>query len=419
MKKSFSRNASRFLQTGGDPDIIERKSGGGCLTVFGIPFFLSGLWVLLIGIGVGPIPAAGGLPASAVAVLFGIIFMAVGVVLIFGRSGLIIDRRENRVIQWQGLLVPLRRTVQPLDSFDGVRLDCNREDKAKSYPVQLKKSGDPAGAITVEQPADYPRARQTAETLARFIRKPLEDLSSGKSVIRAPDLLDESLRERVRRLGEERGFFPPQPIPMRTKIEQTVDGVILSIPGPALGPGRLFPLVVALAFAGIAAFFFLPGLSSLPAPPTIRYLIIGFVVLFAILMPILTALRSLAGSRGLSIRITVTRALLRVEEGLGGKRQTTEIPADELEELEYADRRSAFNRIEIPGMKGLKDFGDTGTPRLPDGRPVPKILLALMRMAPSQGITARSDRVAVTFGKGLPDDELAYLYALIRKILTD
>jgi hypothetical protein len=70
-------------------------------------------------------------------------------------------------------------------------------------------------------------------------------------------------------------------------------------------------------------------------------------------------------------------------------------------------------------MKKLKDFGDRGTPRLPDGRSVPKILLTLMRLTPSSGITARSDRVAVNFGRGLPDNEITYLYALIRKILTD
>jgi hypothetical protein len=67
----------------------------------------------------------------------------------------------------------------------------------------------------------------------------------------------------------------------------------------------------------------------------------------------------------------------------------------------------------------LKDLGDTGTPRLPDGPPIPKILLTLMRLVPTRGITARSDRVVVTFGRGLPDDEIAYLYALVRKILTD
>jgi hypothetical protein len=92
----------------------------------------------------------------------------------------IIDHRENRVVRWQGLLVPLRRTVRPLDSFDGVRLDCSREGETKSYPVHLTKGGKPAGAITVEEPADYQRARQTVKTLARFVRKPLEDRSSGE-----------------------------------------------------------------------------------------------------------------------------------------------------------------------------------------------------------------------------------------------
>ena len=88
-------------------------------------------------------------------------------------------------------------------------------------------------------------------------------------------------------------------------------------------------------------------------------------------------------------------------------------------DLEFSDRRPVLSEIDVPGMKKLQDFGDTGTPRLPNGRPVPKILLSLMRMVPSQGIAARSDRAAVTFGKGLPEDELAYLHALIRKTLTD
>ena len=419
LKKGFSRNAGRSLQAGSDPDVIEKKSGGGCLTLFGIPFFLAGLWVLLIGLGAGPFPAAGGFPASVAAVLFGLIFMAVGGILIFGRSGLIIDRRENRVVRWQGLIVPLRRTVRPLDGFDGVRLDCNRDGKTTSYPVHLTKGGDSAGAMTVESPSDYQRARQTAETLARFIRKPLEDRSSGKSVIRDPERLDESFRDRVRRLGQEEGFFPPRPLPMRTRIEETVDGVILSIPATLFGPARFVRVVVPLVIAVVAAFLFLPGLLSLPAPPLIHYLIIGFVILFAVLLPIVTALRSFAGASGRVTRVTVTRAMFRLEEGGSGKGKTTEIPVDELEDLEYADRRSALNGIEMPGMKKLKDFGDTGTPRLPDGRPVPKILLALMRLVPSQGITARSDRVVVSFGRGLPDDEIAYLYALIRKILTD
>ena len=85
---------------------------------------------------------------------------------------------------------------------------------------------------------------------------------------------------------------------MRTKIEQTADGVVLSIPGPSFGPGRLLRLVVALVIAGIAAFIVLPGLRSLPAPALIRYLITGFVILFAVVMPVLSVIRTLAGSPG-------------------------------------------------------------------------------------------------------------------------
>ena len=84
-----------------------------------------------------------------------------------------------------------------------------------------------------------------------------------------------------------------------------------------------------------------------------------------------------------------------------------------------ANKRSSLTEIELPGMKKREGFGDTGTPRLSDGRPVPKILLSLMRFVPSQGITARSDKATLTFGKGLPDAELAYLHALIRKVLID
>ena len=62
-------------------------------------------------------------------------------------------------------------------------------------------------------------------------------------------------------------------------------------------------------------------------------------------------------------------------------------------------------------------FGDTGTPRLPDGRPAPRFLLSLMKYFGSPGITARSDKAMITIGKGLPDAELADLYALIRNAM--
>ena len=85
---------------------------------------------------------------------------------------------------------------------------------------------------------------------------------------------------------------------------------------------------------------------------------------------------------------------------------------------------------EVPTGKEIRDsirisdkfptynLPESGIPRLPDGRPMPKILVSLMKLAESPGIIARSDTASAQFGQGLSEDELKYLHALIKKTLT-
>jgi len=94
-----------------------------------------------------------------------------------------------------------------------------------------------------------------------------------------------------------------------------------------------------------------------------------------------------------------------------------EIPVDELEDLIAPVVRSVMDTVEVPGMKKVP-LGNTGTPRMPDGRPVPRFLLSLMKMKGSRGIIARSDKTAVEFAGGLDDAEAAYLFALIRRAIA-
>jgi hypothetical protein len=68
-------------------------------------------------------------------------------------------------------------------------------------------------------------------------------------------------------------------------------------------------------------------------------------------------------------------------------------------------------------MKNVS-LGRTGIARMPDGRPMPRFLLALMKMAGSRGIIARSDNVDVEFARGLDDAEVAWLFALIKKTIS-
>ena len=105
-------------------------------------------------------------------------------------------------------------------------------------------------------------------------------------------------------------------------------------------------------------------------PLDLRYFVIViFLVLFVV--PCVPELfRKLRSSRT-TTRITVSPAFLKVHAP--GK--VTEIPSDEIEELSIKRRPSALE--------------------------------------------ARSDKVTLTFASGLAREELAYLHALIRKILCD
>jgi hypothetical protein len=289
-------------------------------------------------------------------------------------------------------------------------------DSAATWPVKLSGEGI-VKPIAVVQPMSFAEARPVAEELSRFLRKPLVDSSTGERVTRDPEHLDESYRDRVRRTGEAVAVVPPEAPGMRSRVERTGEGVILHISGPPLSVLHYLPVLFPLAFAAAVAWFFLPALLTLPMPDWIRYVFLGFIGLFFIAGPVVSALLNVLRLKNQFERITVTKAFLRVEALKQGKRSTVEIPVDELEDLVAPTTRALMDTIEVPGMKKVH-LGNTGTPRMPDGRPVPRFLLSLMKMAGSRGVTARSDKAVVEFAGGLDEAEVAHLFALIRKTIA-
>ncbi|MCX5808371.1 MAG: hypothetical protein NTX36_03195 [Proteobacteria bacterium] len=93
-----------------DPDILQIRKGGGCLTLFGLPFFIAGLFVLQIPFGLIPMRMEGGGPLVFYIVFpIGIAFAVVGAALAFGRNGVIIDRRRQTILKWWGLIIPFKK----------------------------------------------------------------------------------------------------------------------------------------------------------------------------------------------------------------------------------------------------------------------------------------------------------------------
>lgn len=393
-----------------DQATLEINRGGGCLSIFGLPFLLAGLFVMQLPLGIIPVKGSPGTLPSIFVILFGAVFAAVGAVLVFGRSGIILDRSRGHIIQWYGLLVPMKRTEYLLDSIRQVEMNFSSGDGDSPATWPVKLSGESiAKPISVLQPTNFTEARQMAEELARFLRKPLVDSSTGETITRDYEHLDESYRDRLRRTGEAVSVLPPEPPNMRSKVERTGDGFIIHIPLNTKRVLHYIPVLASLIFAGIVLLFFMRVINYVP---------LIFIVLFVIAGPALSALLRVHRLNNAFEKITVTKAFLRVEALKEGKSNTTEIPVSELEDFVAPSMRGVMNTIEMPGIKKVS-LGETGTPRMPDGRPIPRFLLSLIKMVSSKGIIARSDNSLVEFAKGLDEAEVAYLFALIRKTITE
>ena len=401
-----------------DQATLEMRSGGGCISIFGLPFLLVGIFIMQIPLGIIPVQRSGTLPAIFV-VLIGCVFAAVGACLVFGRSGIILDRGRGSIIQWYGLLVPMKRTEYLLESVGQVEINfANGDSKsAATWPVTLVGESI-AKPISVSQPTSFIEARQVAEELARFLRKPLVDYSTGEKVTHDPEHLDESYRDRVRRTGEAVSSLPPEPPNIRSQVERTGEGLIINIPALANSRFQYIPVYFSLIFAGGVAWFFLRPILMFTMPEFIRNIFLGFFGLFFIAVPVISALRTVYRRKKEFERITVTKAFLRLEALKQGKSITMEIPTAELEDLVAPTTRGAMNTIEVSGMKRVP-LGNTGTPRMPDGRPVPRFLVSLMKMVGSRGIIARSDKTLIGFAAGLDEAEVTWLFALIRKTIAE
>ena len=367
-----------------DPDVYEHRSGGGCIMIFGLPFLLAGLFVMAIPF----LPDAmrkGSPPPWFFAIPFGGLFATVGAALVFGRGGVIIDRRTGLVTKWWGLLVPFSRTHRPLSEFDQVTISREvRRSKNSTYTVYpVRLAGSEGKPIKFEEPRTQATARKTAEELAKFVNVKLVDRSMGTAVVREADELDASLRERKAKKGEQ-VTVPDEPLGRRSQQEVVGDTLAFEVPPTGFRGQHFVMMALGLIIPTVVYFWFfhaMVGRGGVPGPVQI---IVG--VLF-IGLPFLLFFLGALSSAFTRVRVEVSPRELRVtSRGLLFPRAKA-IPTDELEELE------------IIGAKAL------------EGQ-------SAVAMAGGQAIVARSDATTLAFGAGLSRAELDWMRAVIWNVVT-
>jgi len=420
----------------GDTYIYKEKAGGqGCLILFGLPFFLAG--GLIIVAALGYIPMEGEPPPLIVMIPFGSIFALVGLGFMLGRSGVTIDAGQETIVKWYGLIVPMKTSVYRFDQYNRVilrkEIRKNKNSTTTFYPVGLE--GDNVDEFVVTSPTDYQEARSKAERVAKLMKFSIADRSSGGEVVRDYDKLDESIRDHAKRTGEV-VELPYRPANMRSKVVSDQYGMVaIDIPPPGFTLMHKLQLAAPLIFISFFILFFLQPLGKLlfsEGTEPLLLIIVCIVAALFLLIPILLVLRKILPKTRKSCRIKATRDMLTVEKNFLGKKKVTEIPARELEELEMGKAflppgvaKIADGSYELDGAALTEDgarpdgFPMSGKQELKSGTTSNALMSFVLKLIPGPEITARSDRVTVQFGKGLDINELRYIHAAIKKVLTE
>jgi len=400
-------------------DRLVIREGGGCLSLFGLPFVAAGLLLLLAALGLVPGDiATDPRPWARPGLLFmGLVFSAVGGTLVFGRQWTTVDRTARVVLKQQGLVMPMRESRAPLDHYATVSLSVVEGDSDSSdrFPVTLKDRA--TGALTLCSFTDYGKARACATAVAQHLSLPLDDASSSHVVQLTGAELSMSLRERVRREGVPRREDLTSPPDTRIVVSRDADRTTLVIPNRPSNPLTLVGAAIPIALLFTFGRTLLPFFRQTHTPDGIIWVFGGFFTL-AFGLPTLSALNAFIRSRRGATIVQASRDSLRVDQR--GAWMTTTVAAVEGRDILDLDYTTTSSRVAAARTLAAQRTLQTHPSPQPVVSPrVERVISLLARFASGKGIVVKTRDRIVSFAQGLDDDETKYVYGVVRRALVE
>ncbi len=398
------------------PDCLQIRKGGGCLSIFGVPFFAAGVFVCLIATGVLVPENADELPwwAWPLMLAMGLIFVAVGGHLVFGRTWISIDRSRGIVAREWGLLVPLKSEELSLQSYSAVvlRFQAGDSDSVDRYPIALLAQTGGTD-LSLLSGAEYAGSRVQAERISALVHLPLVDSTTDHETVVHPGSVTATFKERA---ALDRDSRVPRPARLQTVVEESAKGVLLTVPGPGFRPAILLQLAIPLGIAAFALTQLTPLFDATNTPDPVKWFFLAFISLF-VLGPGAGGVISIIRAKRSRTVLTASPEGIRIEERRVFRTKSTDIPIDSILDIDFGTsasgmqsaRRSAVTMRTVNHARGT--VGVTGNVELP------RWISFLGALVPSKGVILKTRRGFYTFGSGLPDDEVRFLHDLLRQTL--
>jgi len=384
--------------------------------LFGLPFFATGIFMMLASFGVVTMRSDGEPVTQAAAFVVGVLFTLVGGVLTFGRSIASIDVGQQVVTKQWRILLPVRTWTYQLADYTMVTLAFVRgdSDTADKYPIGLK--GNAVAPLPLCSPTQYAEARQYAATVARHLGFDVEDTSTDHPARVTASEVDATLQDRLRSAASAPS--PVRPSVMASDVSDAGGSVRISLPMPPLNPvviiGGLFPAAVAM---GMLAWL---GLLSTPrrlAP--IEWIFVALLFAGFGVLPMASALARWLRSRVGRTIVTISPEELRVQErGIFRTRTVTALSASEILDVDYSTKESMMSsarrnaEAETATMRKIPSASATAGPN------TEWVFGVLSWFLKGKGIIVKTRKGLTTFGEGLADDEIQYLHAVVRRALA-
>src|SRR6516225_9177286 len=113
-------------------NVAEMRQGGGWLSLFGVPFLLAGVLLLVKVVPVLPRAVASKTWVVLVFASLSVIFIGLGGVLLFGRRWVRLDISTGSLLRSTGLLIPMRSEHRHLSEFEAVVIAFEGGDSDRS-----------------------------------------------------------------------------------------------------------------------------------------------------------------------------------------------------------------------------------------------------------------------------------------------
>lgn len=383
---------------------------------FGLVFFAAGVFMLIVVAGIVPVNNADEMSRLGwvVLLLMGVVFSAVGGTLAFGRSWTTLDVSQRLVIKQWGLLIPFREQTHTLDGYTAVTLGFVQgdSDSADRFPTGLKaKSGAdlPLCSFTT-----YETSRECGVAIARHLKLDIEDATTDHHVRLTPADADRPIRQRP--FDPVREVAVPRPAGARSDVSREDGGVRIVIPDPPVHPaalaGGLIPIVILAFLASWLMDFF----RHTRTPDPIGWAFIGGLTFMFGFLPAMTVFNGYRRSRrgGTIVHVSPTGIDIK-ERGAWKTRSTAVHEASDILDVDFSTRESAAASLRVAAEQ--EAMQSTGQDPATAGPSTTRLTKWLAQFAKGRGLTVKTRTGLTTFGAGLEDEEIRYLYSIVRRAL--